>query len=213
MMKRFYTILAAVSAMLLLTGCPHVDPDKPVGPDVPDTPDESWRNQASKEKLSGITYQINVYSFADSDGDGWGDIRGITQHLDYLDSIGATALWLSPIHEAMSYHGYNVNDYYSVSSRLGTEADLEDLISKARAKNIDIYLDFVLNHSGKDNIWFKQAVANPSGKYHGYYVFPNSAGDYITGGMGGWCSIPAAASAIKGCCISSSTPRILPSPS
>ena len=92
-------------------------------PVKPDDNGNDIDNIASKEKLSGITYQLNVYSFADSDGDGWGDIRGITQHLDYLDSLGATALWLSPIHEAMSYHGYNVNDYNSVSSRLGTEAD------------------------------------------------------------------------------------------
>ena len=121
-----------------------VNPDGPDGPDVPSGPDESWRQQASTQKLSGITYQLNVYSFADSDGDGWGDIKGITQHLDYLDSLGATALWLSPVHEAMSYHGYNVNDYESVSRKLGTEADLKDLIDKAKAKNIAIYLDFVL---------------------------------------------------------------------
>jgi glycosidase len=160
----------------------------PVDPDVPVTPDDSWRNQASTTKLSGITYQLNVYSFADSDGDGWGDIRGITQHLDYLDSIGATALWLSPIHESMSYHGYNVNDYFSVSSKLGTEDDLKDLISKAKAKNIAIYLDFVLNHSGKDNDWFRQAMADPSGKYGNYYVFADKPGESVTGGMGSWCS-------------------------
>ena len=183
-MKRFFHILALACAALLLTACPEPIPDDQGGDS-----DESWRAAASKEKLSGITYQLNVYSFADSDGDGWGDIRGITQHLDYLDSIGATALWLSPIHEAMSYHGYNVNDYYSVSSRLGTEADLKDLIDKAKARNIGIYLDFVLNHSGKDNDWFKQAVANPSSKYRSYYVFGDKPGESVTGGMGGWCSV------------------------
>ena len=185
MMKKYYLILALALSALLLTACPQVDP---VDPDVPVTPDESWRNQASTTKLSGITYQLNVYSFADSDGDGWGDIRGITQHLDYLDSIGATALWLSPIHESMSYHGYNVNDYFSVSSKLGTEDDLKDLISKAKAKNIAIYLDFVLNHSGKDNDWFRQAMADPSGKYGNYYVFADKPGESVTGGMGSWCS-------------------------
>ena len=196
MMKRLYLILALALSTLLLTSCPEVKP----GPDVPEGPDESWRQQASTEKLSGITYQLNVYSFADSDGDGWGDIRGITQHLDYLDSIGATALWLSPIHEAMSYHGYNVNDYYSVSSKLGTEADLKDLISKARAKNIGIYLDFVLNHSGKDNEWFRQAVSDPSSPYRSYYVLSdNPTADVAAGkidnyagaktpGMGIWYS-------------------------
>ena len=185
MMKHFTQILVLMSAMLLLTACPEVGPD---GPDVPVGPDESWRQQASAEKLSGITYQLNVYSFADSDGDGWGDIRGITQHLDYLDSLGATALWLSPIHEAMSYHGYNVNDYYSVSSKLGTEADLKDLISKAKTKNIGIYLDFVLNHSGSENPWFREAVANPDSKYRDYYVFTDKPGESITGGMGSWYS-------------------------
>ena len=195
MMKRLLQFAALACAALLLTACPDPNPD---GPDVPSGPDESWRNQASKEKLSGITYQLNVYSFADSDGDGWGDIRGITQHLDYLDSLGATALWLSPIHEAMSYHGYNVNDYYSVSSKLGTEADLKDLISKAKARNIGIYLDFVLNHSGKDNDWFKQAMANPSGKYGSYYVLEDKPGESVTGGMGGWCSTSSGSVGYKG---------------
>ncbi len=197
-MKRIYLILAVASATLLLTACPHITPPGPDDPDTPVTPDDSWRNQASKTKLSGITYQVNVYSFADSDGDGWGDIRGITQHLDYLDSIGATALWLSPIHEAMSYHGYNVNDYYSVSSNLGTEDDLKDLISQAKARNIDIYLDFVLNHSGKDNAWFKQAIADPSSKYGSYYIFEDKPGESVTGGMGGWNSTSSGSIGYKG---------------
>ena len=194
MMKRIFHIAALAVAAMLLTACP----EPIVGPDNHDEPDESWRAAASKEKLSGITYQLNVYSFADSDGDGWGDIRGITQHLDYLDSIGATALWLSPIHEAMSYHGYNVNDYYSVSRKLGTEADLKDLIDKAKSKNIGIYLDFVLNHSGKDNQWFSQAVSDPASPYRSYYVLSdNPTADVAAGkidnyagakspGMGTW---------------------------
>ena len=204
-MKRFYQFFVLMGAMLLLTACPEIKP----GPDVDGT-DESWRMQASTEKLSGITYQLNVYSFADSDGDGWGDIRGITQHLDYLDSLGATALWLSPVHEAMSYHGYNVNDYYSVSSKLGTEADLKDLIAKARAKNIDIYLDFVLNHSGKNNAWFQSAISDPSSPYRAYYVLSeNPSADVAAGridnyagaaspGMGNWYSASSGALGYNG---------------
>ena len=195
-MKRFYHILALACAALLLTACPG--PLVPDGPDGPVPPDESWRNAASKEKLSGITYQLNVYSFADSDGDGWGDIKGITQHLDYLDSLGATALWLSPIHEAMSYHGYNVNDYTTVSSKLGTEADLKDLIAKAKNKNIGIYLDFVLNHSGSDNKWFKAAAADPSSPYRNYYLFSDTPSGYNNGGMGTWYPITGADAGYKG---------------
>lgn len=185
-MKRYLLLLP----LLALTLC--CDPVKP------DDGGTDINSIASKEKLSGITYQLNVYSFADSDGDGWGDIRGITQHLDYLDSIGATALWLSPIHESMSYHGYNVNDYSSVSSRLGTEADLRDLIAKAKEKNIGIYLDYVLNHSGSDNAWFKGAISDKNSPYRSCYVLSeNPTADVAAGkidnyggakspGMGTW---------------------------
>ena len=189
MMKRFCFMVPAI-ALLMLTAC-----IRPVdGPDV----NAAWMQQASTEKLADITYQINVYSFADSDGDGWGDIRGITRHLDYIESLGATGLWLSPIHEAGSYHGYDVIDYNSVSNKLGTETDLRELIDKAKAKNISIYLDFVLNHSGKLNNWFQDASSNPSSPFRDYYVISsnpeadvaarkvdNFAGAYSPG-MGSW---------------------------
>lgn len=148
-------------------------------------------------KPAGITYQINVYSFADSDGDGWGDIKGITQHLDYLDQLGVSALWLSPIQPSESYHGYDILDYYTVNPKLGTEADLQELIDKAREKNIDIYLDYVLNHSGRGE-WFYNAVSNPEGPYRSYYVLSDDpAADVAAGkvdnfggsktpGMGEW---------------------------
>lgn len=181
-MKRFHLLAGLALAAICLFSC-----EKP--PVVGGDTDQNWRLQASTTKLSGITYQLNVYSFADSDGDGWGDLKGITRHLDYLDSLGATALWLSPIHDAMSYHGYNVNDYNSVNPKLGTEADLKDLIDKAKAKNIGIYLDFVLNHSGKDNAWFKTAVSDPNSKYRDYYVFSDKPGESVTGGMGSWYSV------------------------
>ena len=149
-------------------------------------------------KLSGITYQLNVYTFADSDGDGWGDIKGITQHLDYLDGLGATALWLSPIQTSASYHGYDILDYYTVNPRLGTEADLKDLIVKAKAKDIDIYLDYVLNHSGLGD-WFYSAISSTDSPYRSYYVLSdnpsadaaagkidNFGGGKDNGGMGSW---------------------------
>ena len=85
-------------------------------------------------KQADITYQLLVYSFADSDGDGWGDIKGVTKHLDYLDAMGASALWLSPIHPSDSYHGYDVQDYSAVHPKLGTDADLQELITKAHEK-------------------------------------------------------------------------------
>ena len=137
-------------------------------------------NLAPSKKKSGLAYQINVYSFADSDGDGWGDFQGIIDHLDYLDAIGATSLWLSPIHPAMSYHGYDVTDYNAVRKEFGgrnatsaqAEAKLQELIDKAREKNIVIYLDYVLNHCGKDHPYFVDACKRgASSEWRDAFIF------------------------------------------
>lgn len=134
------------------------------------------------KKRAGTIYQLLVYSFADSNGDGIGDFNGITSKLDYLDDMGVSALWLSPIHPAMSYHGYDVKDYYSVNPEYGTEEDFKNLLSKAKAKGIDIYLDYVLNHAGKDHPWFQSAKASESSPYRDYFVFStNPAADISAG--------------------------------
>ncbi len=128
---------------------------------------------------ASTTYQLLVYSFADSNGDGIGDFKGIQNKLDYLAGMGVKALWLSPIHPSDSYHGYDVQDYFAVNPAFGTEADFKNLVDAAHAKDIDIYIDYVLNHSGKGNEWFKQALADPSSPYRDYYFFSsNPSADY-----------------------------------
>jgi len=125
------------------------------------------------------TYQLLIYSFADSDGDGVGDFKGIQSKLDYLAALGVKALWLSPAHPTSSYHAYDVNDYYSVNplyavgekTTAKAEQDFKDLIDAAHAKGIKIYMDYILNHSGKNNAWFQEALSNPSSKYRDYYFF------------------------------------------
>ena len=116
-----------------------------------------------------ISYEILVYSFADSDGDRIGDFNGIASHLDYLESLGVTAVWLSPIFPASSYHGYDITDFYTVNPKYGTEADFRSLVTKAHAKGIRVYLDFVLNHTSKYHPWFTEALANKDSKYRDYY--------------------------------------------
>ena len=163
----------------------------------------------SSRVSSNITYQVNVYSFADSDGDGWGDLRGVTQHLDYFESLGVTALWLSPIQESASYHGYDVLDYNKINPKLGTEADFRDLIDQAKSKNIDIYMDYVLNHSGKGE-WFQSAVSSESSPYRSYYVLSSNPdadvaagkvdnyGGALQPGMGAWHQISSGNLGYKG---------------
>ncbi len=161
-------------------------------------PDENPDSQNEKiEKLADITYQVNVYSFADSDGDGWGDLRGIIDHLDYLDGLGVSALWLSPVQTSASYHGYDVLDYNAINPKLGTEADFQELIRKAGEKGIDIYMDYVLNHSGKGE-WFQSAISDENSPYRSFYVLSSNPdadvkagkidnyGGGTSPGMGGW---------------------------
>ena len=130
-------------------------------------------------KRASTTYQLLIYSFADSDGDGIGDFKGIQQKLDYLDEMGVCALWLSPAHPSDSYHAYDVTDYYAVNGKYGSETDFKNLIDAAHEHGIKIYMDYVLNHSGKGNAWFQQALADPSSPYRDYYFFSSDpAKDY-----------------------------------
>ena len=157
-------------------------------------------------KRSDLTYQLLIYSFADSDGDGIGDFNGIVSKLDYLDGLGVTALWLSPAHPTSSYHGYDVNDYSKLNplyssgkTEESAENEFKNLIDRAHEKGIKIYMDYVLNHSGRENEWFRNAVS-ATGPYRDYYVFSTDPdADVASGkidnyagasspGMGSWHS-------------------------
>ncbi len=105
----------------------------------------------------GLSYEIFVPAYADSDKDGVGDFNGIAQKADYLASLGVNRVWLMPIHPAMSYHGYDVTDYYDVNSNYGTMDDFEEMVKTLKSKGIEVILDMVLNHSGSRNPWFQQA--------------------------------------------------------
>ena len=110
-----------------------------------------------KEDRPGVGYQIFVPSFADSDGDGFGDIQGIISKLDYLEDLGVDVLWLTPIQESNSYHGYDVTDYYKIDSRFGTLQDYQELLYKAHAKGMKVLMDMVINHTSKSNVLYKKS--------------------------------------------------------
>ena len=105
----------------------------------------------------GVGYQIFVPSFADGDGDGSGDIRGIINKLDYLDDLGVKCLWLTPIQESGSYHGYDVTDYYKVDPKFGTIQDYQELIFKAHQRGMKVLMDMVINHTSKSNVLFTKS--------------------------------------------------------
>jgi len=130
-------------------------------------------------------YQIFIRSFADSDGDGIGDLNGINSNLEYLESLGITALWLSPFHPSNSYHGYNVTNYYEVNSDFGNLEDLKNLVKNAKDKSIDIMMDLVINHSSDQHPWYKEALSNPNSPFREYYYFNGNTSAYqsFVGGM------------------------------
>ena len=108
-------------------------------------------------KKLGVGYQVFVASFRDSNGDGYGDIRGIINSLDYLQDLGVQCLWLTPIQKSDSYHGYDISDYYAVDKRFGTVDDYRELIYKAHQRGMKVLMDLVLNHTSKSNVWFENS--------------------------------------------------------
>lgn len=105
----------------------------------------------------GTTYQILLYTFCDSDGDGIGDINGLISKLDYIKDLGFDSIWLLPFNQSNTYHKYDVVDYYSVDKEYGTMEDFENLVKECDSRNIDIYMDFVINHTSAKNQWFIDA--------------------------------------------------------
>ncbi|XP_055386119.1 maltase A3-like [Condylostylus longicornis] len=122
-------------------------------------------------------YQIYPRSFKDSDGDGIGDLNGITEKLDYLKELGVTATWLSPIFKSpMADFGYDIEDFYEIQKEYGTMKDFENLIKKAKQLGIKIILDFVPNHSSNESEWFKKSVARDP-EYEDFYVWEDGIDD------------------------------------
>lgn len=119
-----------------------------------------------------VVYQIYPKSFYDSNGDGIGDLRGITQKLDYLEDLGITMLWICPIYQSpMDDNGYDISDYRAVAEEFGTMEDLDELISEAAKRGIKIMLDLVINHTSDEHEWFQKALADPDSPYHDFYIF------------------------------------------
>jgi alpha-amylase len=124
----------------------------------------------SRPAASGVYYEIFVRSFADSNGDGIGDLNGITARLDYLKWLGVSGVWLTPIYPSVSYHGYDVTNFFGVNPQLGTMADFHRLLREAHARGIKVLIDMVLNHTSDQSPWFQQAL-NPKSPYHDWYTW------------------------------------------
>jgi glycosidase len=154
-------------ASLLIASCKH-PPEPPPPPEARDAgaiADAGARPPAGGWWRDRVFYEIFVRSFQDSDGDGVGDLRGLTSRLDQLNDgdpqtrhdLGVTALWLMPIHPTPSYHGYDVVDYRAVNREYGTDADFDAFLAAAHARGMKVIIDLVLNHSSREHPWFIDA--------------------------------------------------------
>lgn len=120
-------------------------------------------------------YSLYVRSFRDSNGDGIGDLRGVIEKLDYLQSLGIDTIWLLPVFKSPSLHGYDTTDYYNVNPDYGTNADLLQLINEAHKRKMFILLDYVVNHVSNQHPVFKDAFSNPKSQYSDYFTWGNDA--------------------------------------
>ena len=129
-----------------------------------DTGDLWWKN--------AVFYCADVETFYDWNGDGTGDIRGMTERIEYLFDLGVTCLWLMPFYPtARKDDGYDITDFFGVDPRLGTHGDFVELVRTARASGIRVIIDFVMNHTSDGHPWFKSARRSKDDPYRDYYVW------------------------------------------
>lgn len=206
-MKRLVQFLCLLLVLSILTGCAQLarteestTAPEQSGASVDIQPE---RAEATEQALAQIRalgespddnyrtyYEVFVYSFCDSDGDGIGDLNGLISKLDYLQDLGITGLWLMPIHPSQSYHKYDVRDYYDIDPQYGTLADFDAFMAECQKRDIHVILDLVLNHTGDDHQWFLSAVdylkklpagAEPDPEecpYVDYYFFSREGGNH-----------------------------------
>ncbi|MGL0959305.1 glycoside hydrolase family 13 protein [Vibrio vulnificus] len=125
-----------------------------------------------------VVYQIYPRSFCDSNNDGIGDLNGIISKLDYLKTLGVNVLWLSPVYKSpMDDNGYDISDYQDIAAEFGTMADMQNLLDQAKARDIRIVMDLVVNHTSDEHPWFVEARKSKDSPYRDYYIWRDAKPD------------------------------------
>jgi len=175
--------------MCFLTACAVITAPSPSTPtavpptftstSVPEVDVPGWWNNR-------VFYEVYVRSFYDSDGDGMGDLEGLIQKLDYLndgdpatdDDLGITGVWLMPVSESSSLHGYDITDYYTVESDYGDNETFRRFVEAAHKRGIRVIVDLVLNHTSSQHPWFLDAASGPDTQHHNWYIWSETDPGY-----------------------------------
>ncbi|WP_438449005.1 alpha-amylase family glycosyl hydrolase [Gorillibacterium sp. sgz5001074] len=150
-------------------------------------------DEVPDEQPGRVYYEVFVRSFRDSDGDGIGDLRGLTDQLDYLNDgdpatdsdLGVEGIWLMPVQPSPSYHGYDVTDYYGIEPDYGTMEDFRTFLSEAHKRGIRVIMDLVVNHTSSEHPWFKDAASGPASTKRLWYTWASEGTNLSEGSATG----------------------------
>ena len=135
-----------------------------------------------------VIYQIYPRSFMDSNGDGIGDIKGITSRLDYLKYLGVDVLWLSPVYQSPNDdNGYDISDYQAIMEEFGTMEDFDEMLSEAHKRGLRVVMDLVVNHTSDEHRWFIESRRSKENEYRDYYIWREGAGKNMPPNNWGSC--------------------------
>ncbi|MBN1305170.1 MAG: alpha-glucosidase [Anaerolineales bacterium] len=140
----------------------------------------------------GVIYQIYPRSYSDSNGDGFGDLPGIISRLDYLESLGVDAIWLSPVYPSPDADfGYDISNHVDIDPRFGDLSDFEELLARAHQRNIRVILDLVLNHTSDQHAWFRESAASRTNPKADWYIWREQRNDWQSAfGGKAWTYVP-----------------------
>ena len=171
-MRDLLIVLATLGVLFCLAACREENRNAVNDPAQPAvvSGEANADGNARKWWKEAVVYQIYPRSFKDSNGDGIGDLKGITSRLDYLKSLGIDVIWLNPIFSSPNDdNGYDISDYRGIMKEFGTMQDFDELLKGMHDRNLKLVMDLVVNHSSDEHEWFKQSRSSRANPYRDYY--------------------------------------------